>query len=257
MTMRKILVLAMLALFWTGCATTAENGAGAIQRDEAKARAHLSLGASHLRNGRLIQALGELLEAEKYDPQNADVQNHLGLVYQGNKKYDLAVEHLKRALALRKNFPQAHNNLGTVYLDMKRYPEALAEFNIAVSDMLYTTPHFVYNNIGLVYLEQGLYDQALTAFKKAVEIAPGYSLAYNNIGRTYLAMNNLEEAAKAFSKAVEYAPNYAIAFFNLAEVYMQMGQIEKARQNFKKVIETAPMTTLEEQAKKRLAELPK
>jgi len=258
MTMRKILVLAILALFWTGCATTAENGVKgqSIQRDEAQARAHLSLGASHLRNGRLIQALKELLDAEKYDPQNADVQNHLGLAYKELHKYPLAVRHIKQALALRENFPQAHNSLGTVYHAMKMYPEALAEFNIALSDILYPTPQYTHFNIGQVYLDQGMYEQALDAFKKAVEIAPGYSLAFNSIGRTYLAMNNLEEAVKVFKKAVEYSPNYAIAFFNLAETYLQMGQLEKARENYKKVIEIAPMTRLEEQAKKRLVELP-
>ncbi len=258
MTMGTICVLAILAFFWAGCATTAGNGVkgGPVPPDEAKARAHLSLGAAHLRNGRLSRALKELLDAEKYDPQNADVQSHIGLAYKELKKYPLAVQHLKKALALRKNFPEAHNSLGTVYLAMKMYAEALTEFNITLSDILYTTPQYTHFNVGQVYLDQGLYDQALAAFKKSVEITPGYSLAYNSMGRTYLAMNNLEDAVKVLKKAVEYAPNYAIAFFNLAEVYLRMGQREKARENFKKVIEIAPMTSLEEQAKNRLAELP-
>jgi tetratricopeptide (TPR) repeat protein len=71
-----------------------------------------------------------------------------------------------------------------------------------------------------------------------------------------LALNNLEEAAKAFKKATVFAPKYAIAFFNLAEVYVKMGQDEKARKNFEKVIEIAPETSLEESARKRLAEIP-
>lgn len=106
MTIKKILAVAILAFFWASCAATSENGLGegSVKRDEAKARAHLSLGTVHLKNGRLIHALKDLLEAEKYDPQNADVQNHLGVVYQNLKKYPLAVDHLKRALALRKNF---------------------------------------------------------------------------------------------------------------------------------------------------------
>ncbi|MBW2624425.1 MAG: tetratricopeptide repeat protein, partial [Deltaproteobacteria bacterium] len=157
MTMRKILVLAILALFWAGCATTAGNGVKgeSIQPDEAKARAHLSLGAAHLRNGRLIRALKELLDAEKYDRQNADIQNHLGLAYKELNKYPLAVRHLKKALALRKNFPEAHNSLGTVYLARKMYAEALTEFNIVLSDILYTTPQYAHFNIGQVYLDQG------------------------------------------------------------------------------------------------------
>ncbi len=174
MTIKKILAVAILAFFWTSCAVTSENGPGegSVKRSEAKARAHLILGSAHIRNDRSIQALKELLKAEKYDPQNADVQSHLGVVHQNLKKYPLAVDHLKRALALRKNFPDAHNSLGTVYHDMKMYPEALTEFNIALSDLLYTTPHYAHFNIGQVYLEQGLYDQALAAFKKSVEIAP-------------------------------------------------------------------------------------
>ena len=258
MTIKKILAITIIAFLGASCAVTSENGPGegSVKRNEAKARAHLVLGAAHIRNDRLIQALKELLEAEKYDPQNADVQSHLGVVYQNLKKYPLAVDHLKRALAMRKNFSDAHNSLGTVYQDMKMYPEALAEFNIALSDLLYTTPHYAHFNIGQVYLEQGLYDQALAAFKKSVEIFPGYSLAYNKIGRTYLALNNLEEAARAFRKATEFAPEYAIAFFNLAEVYVKMGQDEKARKNFEKVIEIAPRTSLEESARKRLAEIP-
>ena len=250
----KILLLFLLGVFSLSCGGRPPGPGNfeSVRRDPAKAKGHLGMGATHLREGRITQALKELLMAEQYDPENADVQHHLGVAYQYKLRLKQAETHVKRALALRKDFPEAHNTLGGIYTTMKRYDEALTQFNLALSNVLYLTPQYAHYNIGLVYFEQERYEQALPGFQKAVDLAPTWSFAYYHIGRCYHALKRLEEAREAFEKAVRYASNYALAHFYLAEVYLELNQPEKARENYNKVIKIAPTHKLSEQARKRL-----
>jgi lipoprotein NlpI len=105
---KGILVLVLLSILVTGCA---ENKA-LVKR---KSQALENLGKSRILQGDLREGLEKLLEASRLDPENANIHNELGLVYRNLGIYEKSIVHFKRALALQPEFPEAQNNLGTVY----------------------------------------------------------------------------------------------------------------------------------------------
>ena len=83
------MLIAVLFLL-SGCAGLGTGSSS--NRDKGRADAFLRLGASYLRQGQTTPALRELLKAEQLDPDNPEIQNHLGLTYMAKKRYPLAVE---------------------------------------------------------------------------------------------------------------------------------------------------------------------
>ncbi len=63
-------------------------------------------------------------QAERRHPDNADLQNYLGYAYRNLGKYDAALAHYKRALALDPRHRGAHEYIGETYLIIGDLPAA-------------------------------------------------------------------------------------------------------------------------------------
>jgi tetratricopeptide (TPR) repeat protein len=97
--------------------------------------------------------------------------------YQKSQQYPKAVENYTKAIEARPDDATLHNNLGNVYAEMGKVPEAAAEFKKA-ADMDPSQASRYYFNYGAVMYNQGKMDEAAEAFKKATEIDPKYADAY-------------------------------------------------------------------------------
>jgi len=197
-------IVILLTLFFcvtcVGCATNSVN-------TEKKVEALRDLGGAHYRQGDLRLALEKLQEAETLDPNNAEIQHELGIVYKGLAVYDLSVKHLKRALELNPDFSEAQNNLGTVYYLLKEWDQAIACFQKAASNLLYKTPHYAYENMGQAYYNKGEYQQAVESFKKSIASAPEYPKARLKLAQLYLKLDRHDGAAEELKMVMEIDPN--------------------------------------------------
>jgi len=230
---KGILVLILLSILVIGCA---ENKA-LVKR---KSQALENLGNSLIQQGDLRGGLEKLLEANKLEPENANIHNELGLAYRDLGAYQKSLVHFKKALALKSKFSEAQNNLGTLYLLLKEWNLALYCFQRAVSDILYKTPHFAYNNMGLAYYNKGNYQEAIENYQKALQSFPSYSLCYENLARSYEVTNQWGSAIEAYKKSIYYAPNYPTPHFNLARLYLRFNQNDEAAKELKLTIEIDP-----------------
>jgi len=106
---------------WGDCASKSCN----------KARPYIWLGLAHQKNGLVDEAIARFHKALALKPNHADAAdtyNNLGLCYFDKGRTGLAIKHFERAISIAPNHIPAHNNLGFVYLQMKRYRKALDEF---------------------------------------------------------------------------------------------------------------------------------
>ncbi len=71
------------------------------------------------------QALVELKELEKENPDFSPIQAQIGMIYAQMGDYTLAEQHLRRAIILSPEVLNYRYNLGVVYDSMKRYSEAI------------------------------------------------------------------------------------------------------------------------------------
>jgi len=112
-----LLPLAAAAWLLSGCAAPTE-----AQRKEADARMHM--GVTYLRQNNLPMAMKELMRASELDPTNPEIDMMIGLVYRARGEGGKAEENLRRAIGKRKDFADAHNNLGIVLADRQAWDEA-------------------------------------------------------------------------------------------------------------------------------------
>ncbi|MFH1672668.1 MAG: tetratricopeptide repeat protein [Pseudomonadota bacterium] len=205
--------------------------------------------------GKITEALQELLQAEKFYSKDPILHNDFGLVYTAKIEYEKALFHFKKALELNPQYPEAFNNMGIVYSILKQWDKAIECFDRARSDLLYKTPHIALSNLGSVYYEKGDYNRSVQFYKEALKVVPQLARADQGLGRTYIAMGKYEEAVFSLEKAVKGAPNFAAAYYDLGQAYLKLQSFEKALSAFKKVLELTSDGELNAKARDAIHEL--
>ncbi len=178
-----------------GCATT--QPVDGKKRSEAKHQ----LGNSLLYEKNYQGAVTELREAAELDPENPNIQNSLGLAYQGLRLPERAIPHYQKAIQLKPDSPEFENNLGTAYAAAKQWDMAIQCFQKAADNYLYRTRHVAYDNLGSAYHNKGDYRRAIENFKKAVEYYKDYAPAYINMGISYEALKEWDNAIAAVQES--------------------------------------------------------
>ncbi len=109
---------------------------------------------------------------EKMTPQS---ENRKGLAFYEAGDYEKAEEYFTRALELDDTDLEIYNNYGMTLIQLKKYDEALQQFEIVLvnsegnknQDKL---NKFAIRGKGLVYIQKQKYTDALTCFNNALEI---------------------------------------------------------------------------------------
>ena len=128
-------------------------------------------------------------------------------------KPDEAVACYRRALELKPDFAEAHNNLGNALQDQGKLDEAVACYRRALE----LKPDFAeaHNNLGNALKDQGKLDEAVACYRRALELKPDYAEAHNNLGNAFKDQGKLDEAVACYRRALELKPDFAEAHSNL------------------------------------------
>lgn len=168
------------------------------QDPEEIARARTGIAAEFIRDHKLDDAQRQLDQALKSYPNYAPAYDMMGvLLQQEGSPLNLqkAESYFKKAIALDKNFVQAHNNYGVYLSQMKRYREAITQFEIAGSTLGYE----------------------------------GRASALENLGRTALKINDKSLARQSFFKALEANRQSVIARSELVDMLLADNQALQAK----------------------------
>jgi len=199
-------IAAALGLLLAACAQTPDNGLGREAQSGAgenpRARIHTELAAQYFLRAQHAVALQGLDEALRADPNYAPAHNMLGLVY-GDLREDAKAEaSFKRAIALQRNYSEAHNNYGWFLCQRGRYDDSLAQFELALTNPLYATPERALTNAGLCSLQKGDLKAAEDYLQRALRRVPNQPTAllaladlHARQGRLLSARNLLKQAA--------------------------------------------------------------
>ncbi len=162
---RFVVVLAVLLL--AGCVTT-ETGVFTEKKDPKKA-VQLSVEAArgYIQRGNWEAAKRHLRSAQEADPNNAEVQEALGLVFQNTGEFELADQHFRKAVSLDGSSSRIRNNYAVYLYQQKRYEDAASQLEKVVADTLYEGRPNAYVNLGLVRMKLKQYEPARAAFDRA------------------------------------------------------------------------------------------
>ncbi|MEN6620770.1 MAG: tetratricopeptide repeat protein [Smithella sp.] len=191
-------------------------------------------------------AAKELLEAEKYNPDDPRIYYFLGMAFHRKGMRGKAIEEFKRAIRLKEDYSEAHNYLGTLYSDMALWDQAIEEFDKALANPVYDTPSKALYNAGWAYYSKKDYKNALIRYQEALRIEPMTYLRpqiEKNIGVIYYDINEINEAIEHFEKSVKLDPALYDAYFLLGECNLKIQNSKKAKQAFESVIKLAPKSS--------------
>jgi Flp pilus assembly protein TadD len=164
-TTRKTTAAAVLALLFTGCATTEEpeeqpaSSSVEIQQDvgftitediavAADVRLEYDEAVRYLEQGRHDEGIAALAAVAASAPRLSAPLIDLGIAYHQNDNLDSAEQTLLRAIELNPNHPTAHNELGIVYRKTGRFVEARQSYESALA--IYPGYHFARRNLAVL-----------------------------------------------------------------------------------------------------------
>jgi tetratricopeptide (TPR) repeat protein len=192
----------------------------AIELRQDYADAYAMLGFVYYKKSEFDDALAALKKAVQMDSRLAEAHYYTGLVYgvlgaesRDSKKrreyFDKSIESFRQAVTLRRDFPEAHADLGVAFYSRGSVARAVEEFKIALAqkpDMA-----VAHNNLAGIYLRQGYFEEAVTESKKAVALEPNMVEAYFIMGNAYANMKKYKESARAYDKYLYYSPEGNLA----------------------------------------------
>lgn len=134
-----------------------------------------------------------------------DAYYQLGRYYQGQNRYELAIDAYQKALAIDSAFAEARNGLGVNYAMQGRQQEALEQFRLAVKQA--PNAAHIHNNLGYALYLSGSYAEAASALEQAVALEPSNQAAHTNLA---LALGKAGDRGKAVQVMTQAAmPQFA------------------------------------------------
>ncbi len=125
---------------------------------------------------------------------------------------------------------KAHNDLGEVYLKLRRLEEAEKQFKEALeTDRVYSLGPFLFGDI---YTDAERYKDKISDFEKVIEQNNEFARSHNNLGAVRLVEKKLELAQESYNEALRINPEYAQAHNGLGMVHEQLGQLDKAIEEY-------------------------
>ncbi|RLJ69845.1 FimV-like protein [Hydrogenivirga caldilitoris] len=141
----------------------------ALESNPNNSEAKMNLGILYLKMGdhqRAVNFLQEALSDETFDKKHIAFY-YMAKVYKETGDREKYIEYLKKATAYNPLFIEAQLELGSAYLDDKRYEEAERLFKTLISNNFKTSE--IYLNLARVYYETGDYEKAKESVKLVLE----------------------------------------------------------------------------------------
>ena len=135
-----------------------------------------------------------------------------------------ASEHLEKATKIAPDFVQAHNNLGSLYINLGEYDRAVSELQKTIDlNPNLGTPH---HNLAMVLILLHRLPEAETAARRALDLEPQESSARFTLGRILVLQSHYTgEAVHLLTDASADLPE---ARLPLARALQNRGEISRA-----------------------------
>ncbi len=188
-----------------------------------------------------VRAEHLLKKAIAAKPDYADAHSNLALLYYKRKEHEKSILEYNLAVSLNPRLYNAWFNLGNIYANMKDFSRSEEHYLKAIQEN--SQYYQAYVNLGLLYSSTQQTDKAKTCFLKAIEIKPDYVESYINLGILLASLKKFEEAEGYLVKAVLIDPKNAYAHINLGNLYQIENKKSQAKSEFQIALLLLPGNT--------------
>src|SRR4030095_13501321 len=130
----------------------------------------------------------------------------------------------------------AHNNLGRIYMQQRRFKEAVAE----LQETIRLDPDFflAYFSLNSIYLyETGELDAAIQTSERQIQRNAQSPRAYGQLGVACIGKGELRQAEAPWRKARELDSRFTYDWYRLGHVLRLQERYEEARQAYLRVLD--------------------
>ena len=188
--------------------------------------------------GQVDEAIAQYRKALEIKPDYAEAHNNLGIrsgrPRTGRRGHRPLPEGPGNQARLRGSPQQSRLSSGGPRADRRSHRPFQKAIEIKPD---YAEAH---NNLGNALAGRGQVDEAIAHYQKALEIKPDYAEAHNNLGNALAGRGQIDEAIAQYQKAMEIKPDYAEAHNNLGSALAVRGQIDEAIAHYQKALEIKP-----------------
>ncbi len=220
-------------------------GAGKAKRVE-EADLHYQMAQRLIKKDETVQAMSEALQAAELDPEHAEYQNLLGLLFVQRGNRAKAETYFRESVRLDPKYSEGHNHLCAVLIEKGEYDDAIDHCTQAASKVTYGTPERAYHNMGRAHEQKGETSLAVAAYKKALLHNKNFVMSLRALGEIHLkrkelkkAISSLESARKVCkaSPAGIWRLECPASFYQLALAYVQLRNRKKAVVAFQECVQ--------------------
>ncbi|MCK5219037.1 tetratricopeptide repeat protein [bacterium] len=169
----------------------------------------------------------------KQNPRSDYIRINLGTVYLDRKKWALALREFEIVKTHNYNLRSLYPNLGIAYQHLGRREEAEREYRMAIK----TDPYNVKSrlNLGVICERTGRDKEAIRLYREIIKLDPGHFDSRFNLAAVYYRHNLIPEAIKEYRLLLKNYPadnlSRAQVHFNLGVIYAKLGLGQEAMQN--------------------------
>lgn len=185
------------------------------------------------------------VRAEKTEPGQETVWDQImaaqavrgmrqGHRYIEEKKYDLALQEMRRAVAADPKNPVGHMLLGVAMYWNGQVDESIGEYNTAIS--LDPTSAQAFLLLGISYAWKGDAPESERAFRRATELDPGRADAVMNLGSIRESRGDAQDALTLFRKAVDLDKKNPLYRFQLGQLYRKLGRDSDSAEQLREAV---------------------
>ncbi|MEI6411996.1 MAG: tetratricopeptide repeat protein [Bacteroidota bacterium] len=149
-----------------------------------------------------------------------------------------AEEHYTQALKYDPNTIESYNGRGQAYMQLRKIPEALSDFNNAISNGISTPKLFL--NRGKCYVALNRFQEAIPDLVKSIELEPKSPEAYFFLAAAKEKTGDANGAIDAYGQAATLKPDYVEALVNRGLLLMTNARFDEAIESYTKAIQANP-----------------
>ena len=151
-----------------------------------------------------------------------------------------ALAELAEARRLDPNYARAHSDAGMILRYERKLPEALSAYREAVR--LDPDSIDAHNGMAMTLANGGKLEEAVAEFREIVRIDPDSTIGYYNLSHVLADMDRDVESAAALREVIRIYPDHYNARYNLAELFRLEAKYDDAATQFREYLRLAPDT---------------